>query len=439
MDDLFADAADGRARIAAPLPDRLRPATLDGFVGQGHVVGPGTPLRRAIEEDRVTSTLLYGPPGTGKTTLARIVAQATGAAFEELSAVNAGKADVTAVIGRARDRLGQRGERTILFLDEIHRFNKAQQDALLPVVESGLVTLIGATTENPYFEVNPALLSRCALYELQSLDTDELRAILERGAADLGVTLEPDALAELARGGDARSSLAALELATATAQSRGLDTPALEDVRAAQRNPVRYDRQGDMHYDAISAFIKSMRGSDPDAAVYWMAVMLSGGEDPKFIARRMVVFASEDVGNADPRALEVAINIAMAVDFIGMPEARISLAQGATYLALAPKSNASYMAINAAMDEVKRNGSRIPPAHLRSAGFRGAEKLGRGVGYRYPHGEGGVARGQRHLPEGLEDARYYDPKPVGFEARLRDILASLRGEANAADDGSTEQ
>jgi putative ATPase len=427
MEDLFAEAASGRARRAAPLPDRLRPDTLDAFVGQAHVVGPGTLLRRAIEEDRVTSMILYGPPGTGKTTLARIVANATGAAFEELSAVNAGKADVTAVIERARQRLGQHGRRTILFLDEIHRFNKAQQDALLPVVESGLVTLIGATTENPYFEVNPALLSRCALYELEPLDTDDLRAILERGAADLGVALGPDAAAELARGGDARSALAALELAAATAHSRGVDAPGLEDVRAAMRNPVRYDRNGDMHYDAISAFIKSMRGSDPHAAIYWLAVMLAGGEDPKFVARRMVVFASEDVGNADPRAIEVAINVAMAVDFIGLPEGRICLAQAATYLALAPKSNAAYVAIDEALGEVRRNGSRIPPAHLRSSGFRGAEKLGRGVGYRYPHGEGGVARGQRYLPEGLEDARYYEPKDVGFEARLREVLASLEG------------
>jgi putative ATPase len=427
MDDLFAEAASGRARRAAPLPDRLRPDTLEGFVGQAHVVGPGTLLRRAIEEDRVTSTILYGPPGTGKTTLARIVAHATGSAFEELSAVNAGKADVTAVIERARQRLGQHGQRTILFLDEIHRFNKAQQDALLPVVESGLVTLIGATTENPYFEVNPALLSRCALYELEPLETGDLQAILERGAADLGVTLGPEAAEELARGGDARSALAALELATATAHSRGAETPGLEDVRAAMRNPVRYDRDGDMHYDAISAFIKSMRGSDPHAAIYWLAVMLAGGEDPKFVARRMVVFASEDVGNADPRAIEVAINVAMAVDFVGLPEGRICLAQAATYLALAPKSNAAYVAIDEALGEVRRNGSRIPPAHLRSSGFRGAEKLGRGVGYRYPHSEGGVSRGQRYLPEGLEDARYYEPKEIGFEARLREVLASLEG------------
>jgi putative ATPase len=299
-------------------------------------------------------------------------------------------------------------------------------------VESGLVTLIGATTENPFFEVNPALLSRCALYELQPLEGDDLRAILERGAADLGVRLPDDSAAELARGGDARAVLAALELAVATSRSRGAEAPELEDVRAAQRSPVRYDRDGDMHYDAISAFIKSMRGSDPDAAVYWLAVMLAGGEDPKFIARRMVVFASEDVGNADPRALDIAVNVAMAVDFVGLPEGRIVLAQGVTYLALAPKSNASYLAINAALAEVERHGARTPPSALRSTGFRGAAKLGRGIGYRYPHDEGGVARGQQHLPDGLEGTRYYEPAGVGFESRLREILSSLRDEPQPA-------
>ena len=411
-----------------PLPDRLRPDSLDGFVGQAHVVGPGTLLRRAIEEDRVTSTILYGPPGTGKTTLARIVANATGAAFEELSAVNAGKADVTAVIGRARDRLGQHGQRTILFLDEIHRFNKAQQDALLPVVESGLVTLIGATTENPYFEVNPALLSRCALYELEPLETDDLRAILEHGAADLGVTLGADAAEELARGGDARSALAALELATATAHSRGVDAPGLEDVRAAMRNPVRYDRTGDMHYDAISAFIKSMRGSDPHAAVYWLAVMIAGGEDPKFIARRMVVFASEDVGNADPRAHR------------GRRQRRDGgrlhrLAGGPHLPARRPRPTwpwrrsrtppTSPSTRRSARCGATARASRRPTSAAPASAARRSSAAAWATATRTS--EGGVSRGQRYLPEGLEDARYYEPKEVGFEARLREVLASLEG------------
>ncbi|MFM7693067.1 MAG: replication-associated recombination protein A, partial [Actinomycetota bacterium] len=302
MSDLFASAADDHRRLVAPLPERLRPDDLDAMVGQADLIGPGRPLRRAIEEDRVGSMILFGPPGTGKTTLARIVAARTGASFEELSAVDAGKADVRAVTERARDRLAD-GRRTILFLDEIHRFTKAQQDALLPLVESGLIILIGATTESPHVGVIAALLSRCTLYELRSLDDADLGAMVDRGAAALGVALEPGARDAICRaaGGDGRASLSLLE-AAASVRPAG-DAPITEELVAqVGRIPIRYDREGDLHYDAISAFIKSLRGSDPDAALWWMHTMLEGGEDPRYVARRMIVFASEDVGNADPRA-----------------------------------------------------------------------------------------------------------------------------------------
>ncbi len=407
MSDLFADAARERMQEVAPLALRLRPRSLDEFVGQEQVLGERSALRLAIAEDRVGSAILYGPPGTGKTTLARIVAHTTQAHFEELSAVQVGVADVRRVLGEARDRLGANGQRTILFLDEIHRFNKGQQDALLPAVESGLVTLIGATTENPYFEVNSALLSRCQLFQLEPLTEEDMAAIIRRGEAALGVELAEDAreAAVHSAGGDARNALNILEAAVGAAGD-GPVTP--EHVRdAARKRPLLYDKGGDQHYDVISAFIKSMRGSDTDASIYYLAVMLEGGEDPRFVARRMVVFASEDVGNADPRALEVAVAAARAVEFVGMPECRINLSQAAAYLARAPKSNASYVAIASAMRDVRERGNLRPPPHLRDTSYAGAKRLGHGAGYVYPHDRPEEAAKQQYLPDELAGTRYY--------------------------------
>jgi putative ATPase len=387
MSDLFADAARERMQEIAPLALRLRPRALDEFVGQEQVLGEGSALRLAIAEDRVGSAILYGPPGTGKTTLARIVAQTTGAAFEELSAVSASVADVRAVLARARDRLGGNGQRTILFLDEIHRYNTAQQDALLPAVEEGLVTLIGATTENPYFEVNSALLSRCQIYELEPLGEEELRVIVARGVEALGAELPEEVSTLVARraGGDARNALNILELAVQTARAEGASVTDEHVEDAARKRPLVYDKGGDAHYDFISAFIKSMRGSDPDAAVYYLAAMLEGGEDARYIARRMIVLASEDIGNADPRALLVAVAAAQAVEHVGLPEARLNLAQAAIYLARAPKSNASYVALKEAAADVRELGQTRPPDALRDTHYYGARKLGRGEGYVYPH------------------------------------------------------
>jgi putative ATPase len=423
--DLFEEAASRRLESTAPLAQRLRPGTLDEFVGQEHVVGPGRALRLAIEGDRVPSLVLYGPPGTGKTTLARIVAGVTGAEFEELSAVSATVSNVREVLGRARERLGATGRRTILFLDEIHRFNKAQQDALLPGVEEGVVTLIGATTENPYFELNSALLSRMQVYELEPLTREQLLEIVHRGAAAIGVELSApvEELIVTRAGGDARSALGIVELAAQTAGGGAVSEELVED--AARKRPLLYDKGGDRHYDTISAWIKSTRASDVQASVYYLAVMLEGGEDPRFIARRMIVLASEDIGNADPRALLIAVAAAQAVEHVGLPEARLNLAQAAVYLARAPKSNASYRALGAATADVREHGHLHPPAALRSAAYPGARKLGRGEGYIYPH-DNPAGFEVDNLPDELKGRVYYEPSGNGEEG-LEDAGAESRG------------
>jgi putative ATPase len=415
----------------APLAVRMRPRSLDEVVGQEHVLGEGSALRSAIESGKPHSAILYGPPGAGKTTLARIAATGAEGAFEEESAVNAGKAEIRGVIERARERRRGSGRPTILFLDEIHRFNKAQQDALLPAVEDGTLTLIGATTENPYFEVNSALLSRAQIYELRPLEPAQVEEVLrralsdpERGIAD-PPAVTPEALEMLAlrSGGDARVALGALERAVERADGE-IDVAAVED--ALQRKAIDYDRQGDRHYDFVSAWIKATRGSDVDASLYYLAVMLEGGEDPRFIARRMVIFASEDIGNADPQALLVADAAARAVDRVGLPECALNLAQAAVYLALAPKSNASYKGLSAARAEVRANGAKTPPDYLRDAHYPGAASLGRGEGYRYPHDEPDGLGGQPLLPEELRGRRFYEPTDRGFEIELAERLATFR-------------
>jgi putative ATPase len=423
----------------APLAARMRPTSLDEVVGQQHILGAGTTLRGAVEAGRPHSAILYGPPGTGKTTLARIIAAMSDGAFEEESAVNAGRAQIRAVIERAEERQRNAGRRTVLFLDEIHRFNKAQQDALLPAVESGTLTLIGATTENPYFEVNSALISRTQVYELKPLGPDEIRTLLDRAMADdergVGgrVEVDPPALDLLAErvGGDARAALAALERVAAAGGKAGVEE--VEDALQAQA--IAYDRDGDHHYDYISAWIKATRGSDADASLYYLAVMIEAGEDPRFIVRRMIILASEDIGNADPQALVVATAAGQAVDRIGMPEAALNLAQAATYLSLAPKSNASYEAINKAREEVRKNGPRLPPDHLRDSHYAGAEKLGRGIGYAYPHDKQGGVTGQSMMPDELEGRSFYEPSDYGFEselARRKKAADRIRQEASGA-------
>ena len=418
----------------APLAVRLRPASIDEVVGQQHLLGEGTALRRALTEGRPHSMILYGPPGTGKTTLARLVAATARAAFEELSAVEAGRPEVRKVLERAAHRRASTGEPTIFFLDEIHRFNKAQQDTLLPAVEEGLVTLIGATTENPYFEVNGALLSRSQVYELKALTAADVELLLRR-ALDRdelhGARADDDALAFLAdrAGGDARTALAALELAAATVSDGSVTLAAAED--ALQRHAVRYDKDGDQHYDTISAWIKAARASDPDAALYYLAVMLEAGEDPRFIARRMIIFASEDIGNADPQALVMATAAAAAVDHVGMPEGQFALSQASIYLALAPKSKEACKAIGRARNHVRDHGAATPPAALRSSGYPGAAKLGRGLGYDDPHGHPGHLSSQDVMPEEVAGTRFWQPDEQ--EAALRERHEEIRAKRGLSD------
>ncbi len=436
MERLFdlEDGPRGRTKVPGtdqPLAARMRPASLGEFVGQDHLLERGSALRTALEEGRPHSMILYGPPGTGKTTLARLLAVNARAAFEEASAVNAGRQEVRDVIERAEHRRTTSGEPTIFFLDEIHRFNKAQQDTLLPAVEEGLVTLVGATTENPYFEVNSALLSRSQVYELRSLEEEQVLALLRRALGDERGIAEPppvkdDALEFLAArsGGDARTALAALELACETVGDRPVTVRHAED--ALQRRAVLYDKGGDRHYDLTSAWIKATRGSDPDASLLYLAAMIEGGEDPRFIARRMVILASEDIGNADPRALEVAVAAAHAVEHVGMPECALNLSQAAIYLSLAPKSNAATSAIGRARSWVREHGTPVPPPYLQDAHYPGAKQLGRGEGYDYPHDrEEGVAP-QEMMPSEAVGEKFLDLSSHGEESALKERLERIR-------------
>ncbi|MBQ1083989.1 MULTISPECIES: replication-associated recombination protein A [unclassified Nocardiopsis] len=434
---LFDDAGAEAAKGQEPLAVRMRPRTLDEVVGQRHLLGEGSPLRRLVEDDAPMSVFLWGPPGTGKTTLATVVSRVTRRRFVELSAVNAGVKDVRAVVEEAKRRMGMNGTRTLLFVDEVHRFNKTQQDALLPAVENRWVSFIGATTENPFFSVVSPLLSRSLLLSLESLDDSDIRALVDRALIDeRGLdgryTLTEEGAEHLIRlaGGDGRRSLTYLEAGALVAGPPSAEGPVeitAEHVeRAVDRHAVRYDRSGDQHYDVISAFIKSMRGSDPDAALHYLARMIEAGEDPRFIARRLVVHASEDVGMADPTALQTAVAAAQAVELIGLPEARINLAQAVIHISLAPKSNAVITAIDEAMGDVRAGRAGPVPAHLRDAHYKGAADLGHGRGYRYAHDHPGGVAPQQHAPEGLTEREYYRPTQHGAERRFTEILQKIR-------------
>jgi putative ATPase len=423
---------------AQPLAARMRPRTIAEFVGQGHLVGEGGALRRQVERGYLASMVLWGPPGSGKTTLARLLAEAAGARFSTLSAVLGGVADVRRLIEEARRSKEEGGAQTVLFIDEIHRFNKAQQDALLPHVEEGTVTFIGATTENPYFSVVSPLLSRSRVFRLEALTVEQVGEIVGRALEDpergYGGTVKvaDDALAHLLEisAGDARQALNVLEAAVAMGDAEGRKEPVtLEEIEAAaQQRILAYDRGGDGHYDTVSAFIKSLRGNDPDAALYWLASMIAAGEDPRFIARRMVIAASEDVGNADPRALQVATAAANAVEYVGLPEAQYNLAQAATYIASAPKSNRAGAAYFAAVADVEEHGSLPVPMHLRNAPARRMRSHGIGVGYQYPHDFPGGDVEQQYLPDKLTGRRYYEPSEQGMEKQIGERLERLRGE-----------
>ncbi|PKM80922.1 MAG: AAA family ATPase [Firmicutes bacterium HGW-Firmicutes-14] len=432
--DLFEASRQEKMKKEAPLAVRMRPRTLAEFVGQEHIVGKGKLLRRAIEADQLSSVIFYGPPGTGKTTLAKVIANTTKAFFEQLNAVISGVADIKEVVKNARDRLGMYNQRTILFIDEIHRFNKSQQDALLPFVEDGTVILVGATTENPYFEVNPPLLSRSRVFGFKNLTDREIAGLIrrtindeERGLGRYSVDLKEEALNHIVdiANGDARSALNAIELAVLTTppNQEGVREITVEVAEESiQKRVVRYDKAGDRHYDVISAFIKSLRGSDPDAAIHWLARMIYAGEDPRFIARRMIVHAAEDVGMADPNALVVAMAAAHALEYVGMPEARLPLAEAAVYIATAPKSNAVIKAIDGALSDIeKKNPGDVPP-HLRDSHYKGASKLGHGQGYKYPHHFDGSYVEQQYLPDELKGTRYYIPSDSGLEKEIKKRL-----------------
>lgn len=438
--DLFEYMRQNNMEKESPLAARMRPATLEEVVGQQHIIGRDRLLYRAIQADKLSSIIFYGPPGTGKTTLARVIANTTKAEFTQINATAAGKKDMEAVVAGAKDTLGMYGKRTILFIDEIHRFNKGQQDYLLPFVEDGTIILIGATTENPYFEVNGALLSRSVIFELKALAAEDIRTLLLRAVTDevkgMGAyqaAIDEDALNFLCdvANGDARAALTAIELGVLT-------TPRSEDGRihitlevaqeCIQRRVVKYDRTGDNHYDTISAFIKSMRGSDPDAAVYYLARMLYAGEDIKFIARRVMICAAEDVGNADPQALQVAVAAAQAVERLGMPESRIVLSQAVTYVAAAPKSNAAYLAIDEAMQTVEDTRTDPIPAHLQDAHYKSAGKLGHGLGYQYAHDFPNHYVKQQYLPDSLVGRQFYRPTEMGYEEQIRQHLHRIQSE-----------
>lgn len=436
--DLFDYMREQNQKTESPLASRLRPATLEEVVGQKHIIGKDKLLYRAIQADKLSSLIFYGPPGTGKTTLAKVIAHTTHAEFTQINATAAGKKDMEAVVKQAKDAQGMYGKKTILFIDEIHRFNKSQQDYLLPFVEDGTITLIGATTENPYFEVNGALLSRSVIFELEPLEKEDIKTLLlravtdqEKGMGAYAAELEEEALEFLAdvANGDARAALTAIELGVLTTP-RDADGKIHITLDVAseciQKRVVQYDKDGDSHYDTISAFIKSMRGSDPDAAAYYLAKMLYAGEDIKFIARRIMICASEDVGNADPHAIMVAVSTAQAVERVGMPEAQIILSQAATYVACAPKSNAACVAIDRAMETVRTVKTAPVPPHLRDSHYRGAEKLGRGTGYLYAHDFPDHYVKQQYLPDSLTDAKFYEPTENGYEKEIKARLAYLK-------------
>ena len=437
--DLFDYMRETQVEKESPLASRMRPTTLEEVVGQQHIIGKDKLLYRAIKADKLGSLIFYGPPGTGKTTLAKVIANTTSSEFTQINATIAGKKDMEEVVKEAKERLGMYQKKTILFIDEIHRFNKGQQDYLLPYVEDGTITLIGATTENPYFEVNGALLSRSRVFELKSLEKEDIKVLLKRAVYDkekgmgaFRAEIDDDALEFLAdlAGGDARSALNAIELGVLTTErsADGMIHITLDVAsECIQKRVVRYDKTGDNHYDTISAFIKSMRGSDPDAAVYYLAKMLYAGEDIKFIARRIMICASEDVGNADPMALTVAVSAAQAVERIGMPEAQIILSQAVLYVASAPKSNSACNAIFAANESVRRTKTTVP-VHLQDAHYKGSAKLGHGIGYQYAHDYPNHYAHQQYLPDEIKNARFYEPGDLGKEKEIKAWLQQLRQE-----------